>query len=248
MHDALQHAFVRLRAERRQCERARGAALVADRRHARLADRQLQVQRAEAGDDLGRGRPGRREAGSTRRGRSLHGLPVAAERGHEQRYERDDEDREQDGETTHAPFTLQLPAMRMRRPPVGHRGRHGGHRSEPVIWFQPRKRPGSSARVPSKEAVHSQSGGRIGTTRRVASPPSSTRIRIPRWVQLVGLPLLLLLMWVLATRVIHVVFLFVVAALVALLLDPLTRALQRVHLPRGLSVALCTWRFWRCSR
>jgi predicted PurR-regulated permease PerM len=57
-------------------------------------------------------------------------------------------------------------------------------------------------------------------------------------VQLVGLPLLALLAWVLLTRVIHVVFLFVVAALVALLLDPLTRALQRVRLPRGISVAL----------
>jgi predicted PurR-regulated permease PerM len=67
-----------------------------------------------------------------------------------------------------------------------------------------------------------------------ARPP---RIRIPRWVQLVGLPLLLLLTWVLATRVIHVLFLFVVAGLVALLLDPLTRALQRARLPRGLSVA-----------
>jgi predicted PurR-regulated permease PerM len=69
----------------------------------------------------------------------------------------------------------------------------------------------------------------------VGRPP---RIRIPRWVQLVGLPLLLLLVWVTATAVIHVVFLFVVAALVALLLDPLTRALQRVRLPRGLSVAI----------
>jgi predicted PurR-regulated permease PerM len=69
----------------------------------------------------------------------------------------------------------------------------------------------------------------------VGRPP---RIRIPRWVQLVGLPLLLLLAWAFATAVIHVVFLFVVAALVALLLDPLTRTLQRIRLPRGLSVAI----------
>jgi predicted PurR-regulated permease PerM len=69
----------------------------------------------------------------------------------------------------------------------------------------------------------------------LARPP---RIRIPRWVQLVGLPLLLLAAWAFATAVIHVVFLFVVAALLALLLDPLTRTLQRARLPRGLSVAL----------
>ena len=61
---------------------------------------------------------------------------------------------------------------------------------------------------------------------------------VPRWVQLVGLPLLLLLAWVLLSAAHHVVFLFVVAALVALLLDPLVRALQRARLPRGLSVAL----------
>jgi predicted PurR-regulated permease PerM len=66
----------------------------------------------------------------------------------------------------------------------------------------------------------------------------STRIQVPRWMQLVGLPLLLVLAWILASAAAHVVFLFVVAALVALLLDPLVRGLQRVRLPRGLSVAL----------
>jgi predicted PurR-regulated permease PerM len=69
----------------------------------------------------------------------------------------------------------------------------------------------------------------------VGRPP---RIEVPRWIQLVGLPLLLLLGWVLATAAGHVVFLFLVAALVALLLDPVVRALQRVRLPRGLAVAL----------
>jgi predicted PurR-regulated permease PerM len=57
-------------------------------------------------------------------------------------------------------------------------------------------------------------------------------------MQLVGLPLLLVLAWVLASAAAHVVFLFVVAALIALLLDPLVRGLQRARLPRGLSVAV----------
>ena len=52
-----------------------------------------------------------------------------------------------------------------------------------------------------------------------------------------GLPLLLVLTWLLVTAAAHVVFLFLVAALVALLLDPIVLALQRVRLPRGLSVA-----------
>jgi predicted PurR-regulated permease PerM len=57
-------------------------------------------------------------------------------------------------------------------------------------------------------------------------------------MQLVGLPLLLVLAWIVASAAAHVVFLFVVAALIALLLDPLVRGLQKVRLPRGLSVAL----------
>jgi len=64
------------------------------------------------------------------------------------------------------------------------------------------------------------------------------RVQVPRWVQLVGLPLLLVLTWVLATAAAHVVFLFLVAALLALVLDPLVRGLQRLRLPRGLSVAV----------
>ena len=69
----------------------------------------------------------------------------------------------------------------------------------------------------------------------VGRPP---RIQVPRWVQLVGLPLLVIFAWVFLTAAGHVVFLFLVAALVALLLDPLVRALQRIRLPRGLSVAI----------
>jgi predicted PurR-regulated permease PerM len=57
-------------------------------------------------------------------------------------------------------------------------------------------------------------------------------------MQLVGLPLLLVLAWIVASAAAHVVFLFLVAALVALLLDPLVRGLQKVRLPRGLSVAV----------
>jgi predicted PurR-regulated permease PerM len=72
----------------------------------------------------------------------------------------------------------------------------------------------------------------------VSAAPRPPRLQIPRWVQLVGLPLLLLLAWTVASAAAHVVFLFLVAALLALLLDPLVRALQRARLPRGISVAL----------
>lgn len=70
------------------------------------------------------------------------------------------------------------------------------------------------------------------------SPPGSTRIEVPRWVQLVMLPLLLLLAWAVAGAVRHVLFLFLVALLIALLLNPLVRGLGRIRLPRGPAVAL----------
>jgi predicted PurR-regulated permease PerM len=72
----------------------------------------------------------------------------------------------------------------------------------------------------------------------VTGTPAPARIEIPRWVQLVGLPLLLLLAWVVAGAVRHVVFLFLVALLIALLLNPLVRGLGRVWIPRGLAVAI----------
>jgi len=70
------------------------------------------------------------------------------------------------------------------------------------------------------------------------SRPASVRIEIPRWVQLVGLPLALLLLWTVAGAVRHVLFLFLVALLIALLLNPLVRGLGRVWIPRGPAVAL----------
>ena len=57
------------------------------------------------------------------------------------------------------------------------------------------------------------------------------------------------LAWVVARRGRHVVFLFLIAALIALLLDPLVRALQRgPRPPRGLSVAIVYLTLRGCAR
>src|SRR5215212_312213 len=71
-------------------------------------------------------------------------------------------------------------------------------------------------------------------------PPGngSNTIVIPRWIQLVGLPIAFVAAWLLLSSVAHVVLLFLVAALVAILLEPLVRALHRVWIPRGLSIAI----------
>ena len=70
------------------------------------------------------------------------------------------------------------------------------------------------------------------------SEPSGPTIRVPRWVQLVGLPVGLLIIWMLAGILGHVIFLFLVASVIAFLLNPLVRDLQGLRLPRGLAVAL----------
>jgi len=73
----------------------------------------------------------------------------------------------------------------------------------------------------------------------MAGPPvAAAKIQIPRWIQLVGLPLLILFLWVVAGAARHVVFLFLIAALIAFLLNPLVRGLTRVWIPRGFGVAI----------
>ena len=79
-------------------------------------------------------------------------------------------------------------------------------------------------------------GEPVATIRRMTAPSGPT-IRVPRWVQLVGLPVGLLVVWMLAGVLGHVLFLFLTAAVIAFLLNPLVRDLQRIRLPRGLAVA-----------
>ncbi|MEX0851480.1 MAG: AI-2E family transporter [Gaiellaceae bacterium] len=63
-------------------------------------------------------------------------------------------------------------------------------------------------------------------------------IQIPRWIQLVGLPVLLVLTFLLASRVGHVLFLFLTASVIAFMLNPLVRDLTRLKVPRALSVMI----------
>ena len=63
-------------------------------------------------------------------------------------------------------------------------------------------------------------------------------IQIPRWIQLVGLPVLLVLAFLLAGTLGHVLFLFLTASVIAFMLNPLVRDLTRLKLPRALSVTI----------
>ncbi len=62
------------------------------------------------------------------------------------------------------------------------------------------------------------------------------RAVVPRWVQLVVLPLGLVALWELAKVAGKVMVIFIVAGLIALILNPAVAFLQRRRLPRGLAV------------
>jgi predicted PurR-regulated permease PerM len=66
--------------------------------------------------------------------------------------------------------------------------------------------------------------------------PEPPRVVVRRWVQLVLLPLILIALWVLARAAGKVLVIFVVAAIIALILNPAVALVQRGRLPRGLAV------------
>lgn len=61
------------------------------------------------------------------------------------------------------------------------------------------------------------------------------RVHIPRWVQLGLLPVVAILGYVLANSMGHAVLIFLMAGLIALLLNPVVAVLKRLRIPRGLS-------------
>jgi predicted PurR-regulated permease PerM len=70
----------------------------------------------------------------------------------------------------------------------------------------------------------------------VAGEPAPQRVVVPRWVQLVMLPLALLAAWALAKAAGKVLLIFIIAGVIALILNPAVDLVQRPHVPRGLAV------------
>ncbi len=65
---------------------------------------------------------------------------------------------------------------------------------------------------------------------------SGPTIQIPRWIQLVVLPVVLVLAFLLASTLGHALFLFLTAGVIAFTLNPLVRDLTRLKVPHALSV------------
>ncbi|MCW3065493.1 MAG: family transporter [Solirubrobacterales bacterium] len=66
-----------------------------------------------------------------------------------------------------------------------------------------------------------------------AVPP----VIVPRWVQLVLLPMALLALWAIVTAAGSVLLIFITAGLIALVLNPLVKLVERTRVPRTLAVA-----------
>jgi predicted PurR-regulated permease PerM len=68
--------------------------------------------------------------------------------------------------------------------------------------------------------------------------PPDNRVVVPRWIQLVMLPLAVVGLWVVLKAAGPVLLLFVIGGLLALLLNPFVTVLRRAHVPRQLAVLI----------
>jgi predicted PurR-regulated permease PerM len=66
--------------------------------------------------------------------------------------------------------------------------------------------------------------------------PAVEKVVVPRWIQLVALPLIVIALFLVAKAAGVVLLAFTVAAVIALILNPMVTFLQRRRLPRGLSI------------
>ncbi|MHB1391416.1 MAG: AI-2E family transporter [Thermoleophilia bacterium] len=62
------------------------------------------------------------------------------------------------------------------------------------------------------------------------------QIKIPKWAQMVGLPVILLLAWFTASLFAQAIFIFAAASVIALIIDPLVRRLEWLKIPRFIGV------------
>ncbi len=83
-----------------------------------------------------------------------------------------------------------------------------------------------------------EANGRPGSSPGVASGPPVPPVVLPRWVQLVLLPLAILGLWALARAAGPVLLILIAAGTIALIVNPLVRMLERRRVPRGLAIFL----------
>ena len=121
--------------------------------------------------------------------------------------------------------------------------RHGG---DPSRRGRARRAPRRTAEndplAPLATPAGAPSGGPEGGRKQagivacMSAAGAPPKLQVPRWIQLIALPLLLLAAWTLASAVRHALLIFLVSAVIAVLLNPIVHGLTRLRLPRGLAV------------
>ncbi len=98
-------------------------------------------------------------------------------------------------------------------------------------WFPGRAR---RAEGPPSEPPEPEEERLVSTEDETAQEPP--RAIVPRWVQLVLLPIAIVALWAFAKAAGKVLLLFVIAGLIALILNPAVALVHRDRIPRGLAV------------
>lgn len=94
----------------------------------------------------------------------------------------------------------------------------------------------NALRSPSAQPAEQPQPGPEETAEPAMTPAPVAPVVVPRWVQLVLLPLALLGLWALARAAGPVLLILIAASTVALILNPLVKILQRAGLSRGLAI------------
>jgi predicted PurR-regulated permease PerM len=128
-------------------------------------------------------------------------------------------------------FKLRAPAIR-RREPTGVTGE-----SEPGRPTQPGAGEDAGLGPTGGGEGHAGQSLAVDDEFPSANAPVAPAV-VPRWIQLVLLPLSLLGLWALARASGSVLLILIVASMVALILNPFVQLLERRWIPRGLAILL----------
>ncbi len=101
---------------------------------------------------------------------------------------------------------------------------------------------GEGAATPSEAATEADGAHLAEPSAAPETPPAAPQaptvppVVVPRWIQLVMLPLALLALWALAGAAGNVLLILIVASVIALMLNPLVKKFERGRVPRGLAI------------
>jgi putative heme transporter len=93
---------------------------------------------------------------------------------------------------------------------------------------------GVSGKAPRADSPSGEEQRLADTTDETSVEPP--RAVVPRWVQLVVLPIAIVATWAIGKAAGKVLLLFIIAGLIALILNPAVALLHRTHAPRGVAV------------